>query len=86
MPQADQAHQRLSGYRLIPGEVQQPVAGSANERVTVRAVLAVQGEQDSAFVSVVLLPPSMVGDGLVGVLVGQVSKVVIRNLDRESIL
>jgi hypothetical protein len=76
----------LSSHRLIPGEMQQPVAGRSNERVTVRAVLAVQCEQDPAFVSVVLLPPSMVGDRLVGVLVGQVIKVVIGNLDRESIL
>ena len=75
----------LSRYRLIPGEMQQPVAGRANERVTVRAFLAVQREQDPAFISVVLLPPSMVGDRLVGVLVGQVIKVVIGNLDRESI-
>jgi hypothetical protein len=76
----------FSGHRLIPGEMQQPVAGRANERVPVRAVLAVQREQDPALVSIVLLPPSIVGDRLVGVLVGQVINVVIGNLDRESIL
>jgi hypothetical protein len=71
---------------LILGEMQQPVAGRANERITVGAVLAVQCEQDPAVVSVVLLPPSMIGDGLVSVLVGEVVQFVIRDLDCESIL
>jgi hypothetical protein len=43
----------FSSYRLIPGE-QKPVAGRANERATVRTVLAVQREQEPALVSVVL--------------------------------
>jgi hypothetical protein len=46
----------------------------------------VQCEQDPAVVSVVLLPPSMIGDGLVRVLVGEVIQFVIRDLDCESIL
>jgi hypothetical protein len=50
-----------------------------------RFPLTMQGEDHSMVIPVVFFPPAYVGNALVGIFVGQVIEVVIRDADRETV-
>jgi hypothetical protein len=66
--------------------MQQPVTASTDQRVAPGPVTAVQGEQYSPVIAVVLLPRTLVGDRLVGILIGQVVEFVVGNSDGQSVV
>lgn len=70
---------------LVLHSVQKPIAGRFDERISDVIVPAVQGENNPPLVAIMLLPPSDNGDALVGIDVPQMIKIVIVDVDRESI-